>query len=281
MRRAAFVAVLAFFAMGFSLAALRVFSPSLFHESQATPDRQQLEASRSRLLDLNEEALLAPATGRPVYPYSLVPGGIEDARELKWVAEHDPVVAAHYAGFDYDHARTVRLVLARTVVMSYRIGNRVYWTRHRVKLQKGEKVITDGKMIARARCANRVEEVPQQATSESEPPVAKFDMPEYPIQGTAAQTPPVAFQSALLSRPAGPGSPLGLTTPFTGGNWVPIAPPPLPGGSVCAPGKKGEIKDKKKVCVGPTPVPEPGTWLLVASGLLAMYWFGRRRRIFS
>ena len=55
---------------------------------------------------------------RPVYPYSVVPGGVEDAKELKWVAEHDPVVAAHYAGFDYNHAQVVRLTLARTVYMS-------------------------------------------------------------------------------------------------------------------------------------------------------------------
>lgn len=285
-----FVGVLACFAMGFSLAALRVFSPSLFRAEQGGPDRQLSEASRTRLLQINEETLRRPSSGRPVYPYSLVPGGVEDARELKFVAEHDPVVAAHYAGFDYDHARTVRLVLARTVYVSYRIGNRVYWSRRRVKLHRGEKVITDGKITARARCANRVEEVPQQATSDEEPPVAKFDEAEYPIQGTAAQNPPVAFQSALLNRTGEPGptSPLGLYSPFTGGNWTPISPAPLPGGGVCAPPKKGDEgsdisalasdKGKKKgVCGGPTTVPEPGTWLLVACGLTATLWLARRK----
>src|SRR5258707_6978244 len=79
---------------------------------------------------------------RPVYPYSVVAGGIEDAKELKWVAEHDPIVGAHYAGFNYAHAQVVRLTLARTVYLSYRIGNNIYWTHRRVTLHKGVKLIT-------------------------------------------------------------------------------------------------------------------------------------------
>jgi len=304
LRRALVLLFVGCLGFGLSTVALRYLSPSLFHASQsAVPDRQAEEASRNRLLLATEEAL-RPAGNRPVYPYSIVPGGVENARELKWVAAHDPVVAAHYAGFDYDHARVVRLVLARTVYVSYRIGNKVYWTRHRVTLKKGETVITDGRMTARARCANRVEEVPQQATSSSEPPAAKFEEPSHPATGTAVQNPPVDFQSALLNRPAMPGvgpmGPLSLYDPFNGGTWTPISPPPLPSG-VCGPVKKktgsggttggvagGVAKDsgttKKKGNPGPCgtgggggEVPEPGTWLLVASGLAAMYWQARRK----
>jgi hypothetical protein len=72
-------------------------------------------------------------------------------QELKGSAEHDPVVASHYAGLDYDRAPVVRLALARTAYLSYRIGNKVYWTRYRVSLNKGETVIPDGKMTARTR----------------------------------------------------------------------------------------------------------------------------------
>jgi hypothetical protein len=85
--------------------------------------------------------------------------------------------------------------------------------------------------------------------------------------------------------------PLSLYDPFVGGNWVAIAPPPLPVG-LCAPVKKkgsgddggGDIGGKKKK-VGPCGsgggstgvVPEPGTWLLFASGLAAIYWRARRQ----
>ena len=127
---------------------------------------------------------------------------INDARELKWVAEHDPVVAAHYRGFDYDHARVVRLVLARTVYVSYRIGNQVYWTRHRVTLKKGEKLITDGRMTARARCANRVEEIPQQATNLAEPPPAKLDQPSLGAADWLGFTQETSIQLPAYAQPA-------------------------------------------------------------------------------
>jgi len=286
-------AVAAFFAVGLSAVALRHFSPSLFHAAQAAdPSRQQAEASRTRLALANQaEEEFHRQAGRRVYPYSVVPGGVEDARELKWVAEHDPIVAVHYAGFDYDHARIVRLVLARTVYLSYRIGGHVYWTRRRVTLHPGEKLITDGKKTARARCGNRVEEVPQQATSGSEPPAWKFDEPLPNFEGTAMQEPAVPFQSALNRAPTlGPGAPLSLYNPFTGGSLIPLSPPPLP--AVCAPGKKGDKdpdgdsddtgkKKKSGPCAtgggSPGTVPEPGTWLLVASGLGGLYWQARRK----
>lgn len=238
-------------------------------------------------------------SARPVYPYSVVPGGVADARELKWVAEHDPVVAEHYRGFDYAHARVVRLALAQTVYLSYRIGNHVYWTRHRITLHKGEKVITDGKITARARCANRVEEVPKQLDSVYEPPAAKFDQPVVPSESTSTAFPPVEFQSVLLNRPAINGTeplpPFSLYSPISGGGVVPFFPPPLPTG-VCSPVKKpvkgqvvepavdfaADVRKKKKVypCGNGSgeATPEPETWLLLMTGVLAIGWCVHRRR---
>jgi hypothetical protein len=275
-------------AFAFVSIALQHLSPSLFRASNsAEPSREAVEASRHILL-LTQQESLRQIENRPVYPYSVVSGGVRDAHELKWAAQHDPVVASHYAGFDYDHARVVRLLLARAAYVSYRIGNNVYWTRHRVKLKKGENIITDGKIIVRSRCGNRVEEVPQQATSSSEPPALKFDEPMLPALGIASSTPPVPFESALMNRPGlpglGPALPLTLVDPFGNGTWLPLLPPPLPG--VCGVGKKPTAtakttattkKGKGNPCAtggvgGGGEVPEPGTWLLVASGLAAMCW---------
>lgn len=298
-RRWLATSVLALLVAGVSAVALRYLSPSLFQASQNAPSSfEQAQLSREHTVTLNQILTQTdPSAGRPVYPYSVVPGGVVDAKELKWVAEHDPIVAAHYAGFDYDHARIVRLTLARTVYVSYRIGNRIYWTRHRLTLHKGEKVITDGRMTARTRCANRVEETPQQAAAPPvEPPVEKFDQPVRPATGTTVQSPPVPFESALLTRPGvpgvGPTGPLSLYDPFGGGGWVPIAPPPIPSG-LCAPGKKKNTLDggccpgdepitvskKKNVgpCGGPGEAPEPATWLMFASGLALIYWQARRK----
>jgi len=297
-RRALLIAACAVLTFVFASVSLQYLSPSLFHASRTEPSRESAEASRNLLLTTQKE-MLRDIGGRTIYKYSVVPGGVRTVAELKWAADHDPVVHAHYAGFDYDHARVVRLVLARTAYISYRIGNKVYWTRHRVSLKKGETVITDGKMTARTRCANRVEEMPQQATSESEPPATRFDEPAQPEQGTAMMAPPVPFQSALLNRNPvpgfGPAPPLTSYDPISGGRVTPFLPPPLPG--VCGivtkkkpTGETGVVvavggdKKKKKVADpcgssggGGGEVPEPGTWLLMASGAAGIFWKARHK----
>jgi hypothetical protein len=292
------VLVLGIFAAGLSAFALLYLSPSLIHSSQRRiedVDRQKAEAYRAELLRATQESLRLNARGkRKVYPYSVVPGGVEDARELKWAAANDPIVAAHYAGFDYDHARVVRAVLDQTVFVSYRIGNHIYWSRHRLKLRKGEKLITDGKITARARCANRVEEVPQQLNSASEPPPEKFEEPMVSSEGSSTSIPPVEFQSALLNRSgmhgAEPIPVLSLYSPFSFVNMISFSPPPLPSG-VCSPKKpgKGEVAElssdvHKKKKGGPCGIgggggaktPEPETWLLLITGVAAIWWCVRR-----
>jgi hypothetical protein len=285
--RATFFICCGVLVLGFAVIALRHFSPSWLHASrQPELNRQSEEASRDLLVATQQEAM-RDGGNRPAYPYSVVPGGVRDGRELKWAAEHDPVVAAHYAGFDFDHARVVRLVLARTAYVSYRIGNKVYWTRHRVSLKKGETILTDGKIIARTRCANRVETLPQQANAGIEPPYAKFDQPLLP--DTAIANPPVPYQSSLLTPPqiGIPASPLTLYDPLSGGSFVPLSPPPLPGVCGVGKGKNGSSgsggsggKGKGNPCPtegGGGVVPEPGTLLLMGSGLAAVLLKARQK----
>jgi hypothetical protein len=274
-----------------STLALQYFGPSLFRDSYSVPSSDQYSENLNGRSAF-DEIFTASRPPRPVYPYSVIAGGVEDAKELKWVAEHDPIVGAHYAGFNYARAQVVRLALAQTVYLSYRIGNHIYWTHRRVTLHKGEKLITDGKMTARSRCANRVEAAPQQQASTAEPPAQRFDEPMLPGEGIAMQSPEVPFESAFLSRPQMPGTeairPLNLYDPFVGGSFLALSVPPLPLG-VCAPGTKAKGASaasggKKKGSVsceissgGPTSVPEPGTWILFASGLAAIAWPARRK----
>jgi len=287
--------------VGFATEALRRFSPSLFsyvHLQRADPAQPGVTPSESLLLLAEQEAFQAQKETRPVYPYSVVSGGVRDVRELRSAVEHDRVVAAHYAGFNYARARLIQLMVARSAFVSYRVGNKVYWTRRRVKLKKGEYLLTDGKMTARTRCANRVEEAPQQAAAKNEPPAAMFEEPVRPSLGTAVENPPVPFESALLNRPGmpglGPAPPLSLYDPIGGGTWTPIAPPPLP--SLCGIGTKkpkdgagvtgtlelsgGKKKKNPDPCGnggGGGETPEPQTWVLVASGLSAIYWKARKK----
>src|SRR6478672_3862506 len=57
---------------------------------------------------------------RVVYPYSVVPGGVTSAAELRESADHDSTVGDHYRGFDYSHARIVEVNAPRLVYLSYR-----------------------------------------------------------------------------------------------------------------------------------------------------------------
>jgi len=294
-RRSVGAAILLVCIVSVSTFALIYFTPSLFSGRESAPSAvEQTELTLNGAGTINQ-ILTEARPSRPVYPYSVVAGGVQDVKELKWVAEHDPIVGAHYAGFDYAHAQVVRLTLARSVYLSYRIGNHIYWTHRRATLHKGEKVITDGRMTARTRCANRVEETPQQqALSPAEPPMQKFDEPVRAGEGIAMQSPGVPFESAFLNRPQMPGfesvGPLSLYDPFVGGSFLPLSPPPLPTG-LCAPvktkgaagavsGGSGKKKNPLSCEVsggGPETVPEPGTWVLFASGLAAIYWQARRK----
>ena len=97
---------------------------------------------------------------RRIYPFSIIPGGVADKDELARVIKADTVVAAHYAGFDVANARAVTVTAPRAVYVSYRKGDQVYWTRKKLMLAPGETLLTDGSNEMRARCANRISDVP-------------------------------------------------------------------------------------------------------------------------
>jgi len=224
--------------------------------------------------------------GRPIYPYSIVPGGVHDPKELAQVFDHDPVVSAHYRAFDFRNARVVQLSEDKTVFVSYRIANHVYWTTKRVRLRRGEKVITDGKMTLRTRCGNQVSETARQEVSPKEPSIARMEEP-VGDGGSATAIPfPVNFDSAL-TRPSlqsfGPAVP-GYGWIANNGGLLSLYPPPLP---VCSPGKKGNKptahastkKGNSGGCNSPPPgeVPEPGTLILVSTGIAGVYLRSRKK----
>lgn len=99
------------------------------------------------------------ASRRIVYPYSVIPGGVQSAVELTNAVMHDPVVSEHYSDFNMANAKLVRLSRDEMAHLSYRMNNMVYWTQRTYLLHKGELLITDGKNQARTRCGNRVAQV--------------------------------------------------------------------------------------------------------------------------
>jgi hypothetical protein len=203
---------------------------------------------------------------RPVYPYSVIPGGVEDPDELKTAIANDPVVAAHYAVFHPENAQVVRLDHDVAAYVSYRLGNRVFWTSKKLRLATGERLISDGEHLARTRCGNQVSETPVGPVSPIEPTPEALESPEEP-KLLAIAAPP--FEMPIDQPPATEIHPPGHS------RFIPPLIPIWWGGTPNTPG----------VPAGPPPppppppppnVPEPGTLLMLSAGLTALWAAGKK-----
>lgn len=218
---------------------------------------------------------IQPRNRRLVYPYSVVPGGVNSPAELQDVAAHDPVVAEHYAGFNYKRARLVEVTQPQTVYLSYRRHGHVFWTTKQATLRKGEKLLTDGRISARTRCGNQVSALPQARTSPEEPTIAELESPDALASGMEQLFPSKLNNNVLSVDPGIPGAPLSPPG-STAGNLPSGGGLPFPGGGG-GPPISGGCPSKSSSCTPPPPpppppptVPEPGTIVLVLSGAAAV-----------
>jgi|SRR5579859_4092547 len=190
---------------------------------------------------------------RTVFPYSVIPGGVRDAKELAAVVSKDHVVADHYSDFNLSRAHTIRLDQPTAMYVSYRANNNIYWTRNRMIIPAGETLISDGENFARVRCGNRLSKIAALPVSAAEPPHEQLENPNFVppllaelLPGEGSQALP-GIPAALPILPPGPGGPAPAFAPFP-----PIFPPGAvpPGGNVIPP---------------PPPVatPEPASLLLL------------------
>lgn len=231
----------------------------------------------------------------PVFNYSVVRGGIHSVEELRQAIAHDHAVAEHYARFKLERARLVRLNKPALVYLSYRMNGKIFWTGTRHRLTTGEELITDGTISARTKCANQVSARKQLAVSPEEPPAAALEEVEPPPLLPPAQTNfPALYKEALLT--PGP-APTGWTGPVLGPRYPMFGSPlPTPIGHPHKPVCESPWQEKQEAKAGiaddeskethckprhrppPAAVPEPGTWLLMGSGLAALGFVYRRRR---
>jgi len=190
-----------------------------------------------------------------------------DAAALRQIAARDRAVSQHYSQFDYSKARLVRVTEPREVYVSYRIRDTIFWTSKKIRLPAGEMLLTDGKITARAKCGNQVSETAKPEVSDQEPEEDILDQP-------------VALVGPSPSLPVRPGPP---------GFNLPIGPPPSSGAFGFplvslggAPIGGCRLKDgllehchphKKPVA------PEPGTIVLIGSGLAMVMWRYHRSRV--
>jgi PEP-CTERM motif len=245
---------------------------------------------------------------RPVYRYSVIPGGAYNAHELAEAIERDPVVAAAYRTVSAGGVRAEGVPADRLAYMSYRIGDQIYWTKHPIRLRRGETILTNGSAQLRGRCGNGISLVPMLPTADSEPAPLELEAlsaGESPLLPARR----LAFDRAFaLAAPAGTslsfghqdelgtGSPWGESSgasdlPFPPGlfpgtppvgstpippDTSPSGPPPpdvpgsdTPTGSPIPSDTPPPGGPTPETPSAPVPTPEPGTILLVGGGVVA------------
>jgi len=233
---------------------------------------------------------------RKVYPYSIVPGGAENLHQAKW-AMADPSVKANYANIDLNNLKQVKLKENLKGYVSYRWGDKIYWTKKALTLRAGETVFTDGTHIVRGRCLNCYSALPMLPIRPTEPtektmdvpvemPVIVYSFPKLPVFAPELPIPPSELTPIVPAI-----VPVLTTIGKTGGGiWFPIVPfippihhhpssptsptsPPTPG-SPGAPGGPGTPPVPPVAAV----VPEPSYGWVLAIGCLAMALGYRLRR---
>jgi hypothetical protein len=266
---------------------------------------EQLESSRVR----------ERSADRPVYPYSVIEGGAGNRQELRQAIDSDAVVASHFGGFDVARAKPVRLPVSKSFFVSYRKGDRVYWTRRKLTVPAGETVLSDGVNLARTRCGNRLAEDPREPIAPSEPTLVELDTPLPPsthsfpvpfdpltaydlVVSSGGLPPPVTVGEGSIPSVTMPSGPFAYAWPIP---WA-AGPGPLtdvdhqpgftPAGELermPEPGQHPTPGPDNPVPIpepgphptpgpdNPVPVPEPGTLLLVLPALGGPYLLRRLR----
>lgn len=248
---------------------------------------------------VSQSSGVAPSPRR-LYPYSVIPGGAYNRAELRNAATQDPLVRDHYRDFALTRTRLVILRQSRRQYVSYRIAGRIFWTKKRLLIPKGEMLLTDGIHYARTRCGNRLSDKPQNEISSLEPTEAVLESDPSRLEITQAASQirqtsnphtgarevktvvPVGNAGALMSSANGPALPEGLVASPFPCDYItsPVVTPAIPlanGKSTITP-----VEFVLPPPAEPAVVPEPSTLYLFGftgiSSLAALLWLGRSRQ---
>jgi hypothetical protein len=220
-------------------------------------------------------SFVAMRPSRPSYLYSVVPGGVASAEELRQSMQNDPVVAREFEGFDFQRAHVVKVSESQSMHVAYRLGDKVYWTRKKVALHPGETLISDGKIVARTRCGNRIAMAPLGPHAIVEPMESDFNQPLFSNDMVTREAEPQPEPYAAVIPSAAPvEANANSLQPVKGGRKNPFFILPVFGLPGMGGGGGGGSAHTPPLAVAP----EPGTMLLFSSGLLGVYWKSRKSR---
>jgi hypothetical protein len=227
---------------------------------------------------------------RPNYPYSVIPGGAYSPEELRDSIAKDKFVKAHYTDFDAKSAHLVTLAEDRFQYVSYRLNNRILWTHKKIRIPKGEVLLTDGTHFARTRCGNRLCAGFIAPASFTLAPLEKLALPPFTIDLLSreripsgqppdidiAEKPPLHFELGRLAPYTPSAAPMPAATPL---QWAPIAGTPT---LVVSGGAYPVFSSTPIPSPTPSPpvplagVPEPSSTYLLITGFVVLFWFASR-----
>jgi hypothetical protein len=136
----------------------------------------------------------------------------------------DPAVRGHYAAFDLKNLRRVTLTSDLVGYVSYRYGEKMFWTNKQLRLKAGETVFTDGVHIARGRCLNCYSSMRLMPTRRNEPSESTLNTPvEVPLIALVFPNLPVVAAAPILPPPHAQVAPI-VPTGTAGGGGAPGHP---------------------------------------------------------
>ena len=168
---------------------------------------------------------------------------IHSVADFQRTVENDAVLAGHFSGFNWENARLGKQDEELFVYVSHRKGDVIKQTSKPIRLPKGDGYITDGVRVARTYCCNDINITPSAGA---------------PKKPQAAETPPAILPMEKSLEGPNPYSEL-------------IVPPMVTGHSSRYPIDEPDIPPVQ-------PVPEPGTLVLMGTGLAVLAAACRKRK---
>ncbi|MFZ0480266.1 MAG: hypothetical protein WAL71_14075 [Terriglobales bacterium] len=196
---------------------------------------------------------------RPVYQYSLVPGGLRSVREIR-AALQDPVLAKGYGTLDFGKLHARRLTKDTCVFVQSRKNGSIFWTKHCIQIHAGEIIWTDGSHSLMARCGNLIAYAPQEPQIELEAAALNEVIGDIPVPDIPDEVDALNEQAPELSLP-----PDSVKPP------APISPAPYPYPPPIAPGVP-----PKKVAVS---AGDDWKVIPIAAIIVAIAFYLKRRRV--
>ena len=219
-------AAAALFAFG-GLSVVRPAAPAVGVRAHVEPRPSEVAANPPGV-----EAVSVPV--HPNYNYSVIPGGVRNAHDLAHAIQTDDVVADHYRDVDPSTMHPQKVSVERLAHVSYRINDRVFWTKKPVRIYEGETILTNGETEIRARCGNAISMSPLLPTSDDEPDSTELDALNNTGPMLVAFELPPGVSSALTQSFADVSddqlvrAPLNAPFGIGGGAWAPGASHGLP-----------------------------------------------------